>query len=341
MTDDASVPAAHGWITARSLEDAVTLCGAAFYPQQDIGVLDDPRAFSLTQRVGTLGPITVGEVTFGSPVWMDCGEDRSAYHVNVPLSGRLESTHRGQHMSVRHGVAAVYHPEGHTAISRWEGGGRTLFVKLDRGWVNDALAHSLGRELTSQIDFHAAMPTTSGPGRSWIEMLLLLKRQLFAPDSLIHRPLVGLPMIDSLVWGLLFAAGHREREAVMRGSGHLAPSAVLAAIDIIEAESEMPLTVSALAVRTSVSVRTLYDGFRRHLGTTPMAYLRDVRLRRAHETLLESDPSVSTVAAVAHRWGFTHHGRFAAAYANRYGEKPGTTLRRTTFGAARLRTIRP
>jgi AraC-like DNA-binding protein len=314
------------------LDDAVEMCGAALYPQQDIGVLDDPKAFSLAQRVAGLGPITVGEIEFGSPIWMDCGEDRSTYHVNVPLSGRLESAHRGQQMTVRPGVAAVYRPQGHTAVSRWDGGGRTVFVKLDRASVDDALARSLGRELTSQIDFHSAMPTTSGPGRSWMEMLLLVKRQLFAPDSLIHQPLVGLPLIDSLVRGLLVAADHRDREAVMRGSGRAAPRVVRAAIDIIEAEPDVPLTVSALAVRTNVSVRTLYDGFRRHLGTTPMAYLRNVRLRRVHETLLESDPGVTTVAAVAHRWGFTHHGRFAAAYVNRYGERPRDTLHRTMFG---------
>ncbi len=308
------------------------LCGAALYEQQDIGVLDDRRAFTLTQRVASLGPITVGEIEFGSPVWMDCGDDRTTYHVNVPLLGRLESTHRGQHMTVRPGVAAVYQPEGHTAVPRWDGGGRTVFVKIDRGSVDDALAGSLGRELTSQIDFHSAMPTASGPGRSWIELLLLFNRQLFQPDSLIHQPLVGQPLIDSLVRGLLVAADHRDREAVICGSGRLAPSVVRAAVDIIEAEADLPLTVSSLALRTNVSARTLYDGFRRHLGTTPMAYLRGVRLRRVHEMLLESDPSVTTVASVAHQWGFTHHGRFAAAYATRYGERPANTLRRRMFG---------
>jgi AraC-like DNA-binding protein len=59
-----------------------------------------------------------------------------------------------------------------------------------------------------------------------------------------------------------------------------------------------------------------------------MAYLRDVRLSRAHQTLLESDPSTVTVASVAYRWGFTNLGRFAAAHAARYGESPLKTLRR-------------
>jgi transcriptional regulator GlxA family with amidase domain len=45
--------------------------------------------------------------------------------------------------------------------------------------------------------------------------------------------------------------------------------------------------------------------------------------------LVESDPSVVTVASVAYDWGFTNLGRFAAAHAARYREPPAKTLRRT------------
>jgi transcriptional regulator GlxA family with amidase domain len=62
-----------------------------------------------------------------------------------------------------------------------------------------------------------------------------------------------------------------------------------------------------------------------------MAYLRKVRLRRAHQTLLESDPSTTTVASVAYHWGFSNLGRFAAAHAARYREAPVETLRRRVF----------
>lgn len=61
---------------------------------------------------------------------------------------------------------------------------------------------------------------------------------------------------------------------------------------------------------------------------SPMTYLRQVRLRRAHDELIESDPSVETVASIAKRWGYTNPGRFAAAHAARYGETPAATLRR-------------
>ena len=58
-----------------------------------------------------------------------------------------------------------------------------------------------------------------------------------------------------------------------------------------------------------------------------MTYLRRTRLARVHEDLLHADPASTTVRTVAHRWGFAHLGRFAATYAERYGQSPSTTLK--------------
>jgi AraC-like DNA-binding protein len=88
--------------------------------------------------------------------------------------------------------------------------------------------------------------------------------------------------------------------------------------------------VSLLAAQSHVTERALQQGFRRHIGMSPMAYLRQVRLRRAHQQLLESDATAETVAAVAKRRGFTNPRRFAAAYVTRYGESPASALRRST-----------
>jgi transcriptional regulator GlxA family with amidase domain len=74
-------------------------------------------------------------------------------------------------------------------------------------------------------------------------------------------------------------------------------------------------------------VRSLQEGFRQHVGVSPMAYLRRVRLEHAHAELSEPRDGQRSVAAVAHRWGFGHLGRFAAAYRERYGVSPSDTLR--------------
>jgi transcriptional regulator GlxA family with amidase domain len=99
-------------------------------------------------------------------------------------------------------------------------------------------------------------------------------------------------------------------------------------VQIIEEEAHLPLTVSSIAARCLVSVRSLQQDFRRYMDISPMAYLRNVRLRRAHQCLLETDPSVTSVASVAYNWGFTNLGRFAAVHTARYDEPPAATLRR-------------
>jgi transcriptional regulator GlxA family with amidase domain len=117
--------------------------------------------------------------------------------------------------------------------------------------------------------------------------------------------MVGLPFVDSLVRGFLLAAEHPHRDTLARDERLGAPRAIRTAVEIIEAEAHLPLTLSAIADRSHISVRTLQQGFQRYLGTSPMAYLRAVRLRQAHQMLLRSDPSSVTVASVACQWGFT------------------------------------
>jgi transcriptional regulator GlxA family with amidase domain len=67
--------------------------------------------------------------------------------------------------------------------------------------------------------------------------------------------------------------------------------------------------------------------YRRHLGVTPLEYLRRVRLDLAHRDLQDADPAVDTVNSIAGRWGFSHAGRFSVAYRRVFGTQPSATLR--------------
>ena len=314
------------WTTANGLDGFASLC----CHEPHINLLSDPHSFSLTQRVGGIGPVVVAEVVVDSDVEIHCGALCSAYRVNVLRSGCVESVHRGSSLIGGPGTAAVYQPEG-DAGARWAAGSRLLGVKIDRCVVEDALSDALGRQLTSQIDFTSCMSIEAGAARSWINMLSLFAEQLFRPDSLLNQPLAGLPFVDSLVHGLLLAADNPYRSVVTGETHAVSPRAVRTAVEIIEEEAHLPLTVSSIAARCHVSVRSLQQGFRRYMGASPMAYLREVRLRRAHQSLLESDPSTTSVASVAYHWGFTNLGRFAAAHTARYDEPPAATLRRRAF----------
>ncbi|MFF3070415.1 helix-turn-helix transcriptional regulator [Kitasatospora sp. NPDC057936] len=99
------------------------------------------------------------------------------------------------------------------------------------------------------------------------------------------------------------------------------------AIAYIETNAEREITLADIAAAAFVTPRALQYAFRRHLDTTPLAYLRRVRLDAAHRDLLAADPGTTTVTEVAMRWGFAHPGHFAGLYRDAYRRPPSDTLR--------------
>ncbi|MEW2413154.1 helix-turn-helix domain-containing protein [Streptomyces sp. NPDC046866] len=105
------------------------------------------------------------------------------------------------------------------------------------------------------------------------------------------------------------------------------PDTLRRAVVFMEENAHADIGLGHIAAAAHVTPRALQYAFRRHAGTTPLAYLRRVRLERAHTELLAADPGGgTTVTAVAARWGFGHTGRFAAAYRQVYGVPPSVTL---------------
>ena len=72
-------------------------------------------------------------------------------------------------------------------------------------------------------------------------------------------------------------------------------------------------------------------------GASPMQLLRNLRLDKIRQELLSASVD-SNVSEVAMRWGYTHLGRFAAAYRKRFGEAPNETRQ---AGAAAVIPQRP
>lgn len=101
------------------------------------------------------------------------------------------------------------------------------------------------------------------------------------------------------------------------------------AMAFIEAHPERDLGVTDIAQAAFVTPRAVQLAFRKELGTTPMSYLRRVRLQLARAELRAARASGSaTVTEVAARWGFTNPSRFASYYRDEFGELPSQTLRR-------------
>jgi transcriptional regulator GlxA family with amidase domain len=99
--------------------------------------------------------------------------------------------------------------------------------------------------------------------------------------------------------------------------------------DYMASHAAEPLTVAMIASHTGVSVRSLYAGFQRYRGRSPMEHLRRLRMEHVRAALLSPSKPDTTVTEVALRWGFGHLGQFAADYRARFGELPSQTLKRS------------
>jgi transcriptional regulator GlxA family with amidase domain len=87
------------------------------------------------------------------------------------------------------------------------------------------------------------------------------------------------------------------------------------------------LTIGELCRALEARERTLHAAFCEHIGTSPKAYFKELRLAAARRELLHADQGIR-VTDVALRWGFLHFGWFAHDYRQKFGEPPSATLRR-------------
>jgi AraC-like DNA-binding protein len=116
----------------------------------------------------------------------------------------------------------------------------------------------------------------------------------------------------------------REPTADDRRDAH--PDTLRRAISFIDDNAHRDISAADIAGSAHVTIRSLQLAFRRHLGSTPMAHLRRVRLERAHQDLVDSDGATVTVGAIAARWGIIGHSRFTSLYRAAYGVAPSSTL---------------
>ncbi|RSS40126.1 AraC family transcriptional regulator [Streptomyces sp. WAC07061] len=148
-----------------------------------------------------------------------------------------------------------------------------------------------------------------------------------------HRALTSGPLYaleaDTLAQTLAVAALSAFPNTLTTPDPHTSavqPAALRRAVAFIDDNAHRPVTLAQIATAAGTTPRAVQYAMRRHYGMTPLAYLRRVRLARAHTELLAAEPHQGVlVQDVAARWGFAKPGHFSAAYRQVYGQTPSTT----------------
>jgi AraC-like DNA-binding protein len=217
-----------------------------------------------------------------------------------------------------------------------------LVGSVEAAVVEDYLESLQSKPLRAPLVLSSERPLRLASPRlveaAWLEACRVLGADSEPPAEITVRALVS-SLLSTMTLGLaphlsssLGSAAPSALEAPKtagRGPSGRGPSYLASARRLMEARLAEELAVEDIAEAVGVSSRQLHAAFAEHLGATPAQILREMRLDRARALLLDRQLADRlTVATAAARAGFSHLGRFAGYYLERFGEAPSVTLKR-------------
>ncbi|ATE62051.1 AraC family transcriptional regulator [Thauera sinica] len=280
-----------------------------------------------------VGQLSFGLMRYGAEVRIEPREPESFYLVQLTLAGadRMEVDARA--LDCTAALASVVGPDQSFRMN-WSADCSKLAVRIEREALERHARSLLGDMRCPPLRFRPDMDVRRGGASVWMRTVQQLLAELGGAAGLLDSPLLQVQFEQLVMSGLLVWQPNSLSDLLGRPAPEPLPRHVRLAEEYMHANPGAPITVEELAGLTGVSVRTLYNGFRRHRGMTPMRYLKDLRMERVRQDLLDPGQPRS-VTALAIRWGFLELGRFSADYRERYGELPSATLQRAS--PARLR----
>jgi AraC-like DNA-binding protein len=295
---------------------------AETYADSQLTVRGSVEDFVLEQTRCDLGDVRLD--TFGSSLVTDYVID-PLQHVLVArmLDGSMDLETDGTHRRLGPGdIALVAQPDEEYASHL--DGARMQLVGLDLAYLDTLGDGDPVRRFRYTLNAEQA--------RHWVRTVAYVAETADDPVAGASPLVVGTAarMLGAAALAV-FSPSHVPLDTTLAPSDRTdaTPATLRRAVAYLETNPDLDLGVVEVAAACHVSVRALQLAFRRHLDTTPMGYLRQVRLDRVHADLLAADPGGgTTVTAVAARWGLLGSGRFSSQYQDAYGELPSETLRR-------------
>jgi AraC-like DNA-binding protein len=287
----------------------------------------DPARARASLRTATAGPLTTGRMC-----WQGIEYRVSDAHADGRLLGVVAAGGSGK---VSLGRDELHFTRGDVFLD--PPFQRYSAVLRDCGFEVVQIPWSAAAEVAAEhtglpaasLRFESMSPVSGQAAVRWSQTVTFCSQQLLNTGTTEVSPILVQELTRMTAAVLLGAFPNTiMTSSYLPGPGWVPSSAARHAAEFIETHASQPLTLSQIAAASGVTARALQYAFRRHYGTTPTGYLRQVRLDRAHQELRTADPAAGlTVQAVARRWGWSDSSKFTVAYQQQYGQVPSRTLR--------------
>ncbi|MGE0733408.1 MAG: AraC family transcriptional regulator [Alphaproteobacteria bacterium] len=303
---------------------------ARAFPTHSLNIERSHARLQFEHRGADLGAASFHRLQYGSRVTVNVPPLERCYLLHLTLAGACEISQERKSIVVAPGQLVVMNP---TMSFRkvWLVDSNQLILRVDRAFLERHFMLDADLGAPTSIDFEFVSVDAAQHAPSLTRFIHMICSELNADETQLRNPCVKRQIVGGLAALLLNSLPHSGSRLLQSADSGAAPFFVRRAKQFIAQHAREPLDLAALVRASGVSARALHQGFRRFCRTTPMAYLRDVRLDNARRELAVSCRRETKVTDVATECGFMHLGRFAKAYRARFGETPSQTIRRTSI----------
>jgi AraC-like DNA-binding protein len=289
------------------------------------------RPLDFRHREAKLGSIALNSLYWGAGVMVTAPIVPDFYLLQFTLAGECEVWQGTHHNVLPARSVAIINP-GQGFTKAWMPKARQLMLRIDRRLVEREVRAWTGGDEDGGVEFEKLPVNDVTKIGTLVLYVRMICDDLRKEVSDLRRPLVANRLASGLVALLLTSMPNNKQRAIEAASQPAAPFFVRRVEQFIEEHARDTIMLADLTGIGGVSTRALQTSFRRFRNTTPMAYLRTIRLELARTELMSAGRQGSSVAAVANAFGLGHLGRFARDYHMRFGELPSHTLHRGSAG---------
>ncbi|MDD1536933.1 MULTISPECIES: AraC family transcriptional regulator [unclassified Bradyrhizobium] len=320
--------AAFARVTTDDVDEAAEQIGRIFCPHYLKPTQARAAGFSARHNCAAFEGFSINYVAYGGSVCIDPGCLERFFLVQIPLAGTAQIRAGITELDVAPDRAAsLLSPTIPTRMT-WRDCAQAILL-LDRRMVEQRAAALSGRA-TGVVEFDPVIDLEAPSGRTLqasLARLMTLAERLGPSGRL--SPVAMADWREALLDHLLNRQRHGLSDAIAAFSGQAErlPRALRTARDHLADNAGEPLDLAQLACAAGIGIRALQLGFRRHFGVSISQMLLDMRLAGLNARLARAAPDAS-ITDIAFDLGFTHLGRMAGAYREKFGETPSATLRR-------------
>ncbi len=210
---------------------------------------------------------------------------------------------------------------------RWQGSTQLMMVRFSRSRMERLIASEAGVGIGDRLNFGVLQVFDLERVSTLWHYIVTICRDLNDPQPCFDGH-VGRLAERTLLLLLLNAVPNNYKWAFADDSQRTAaPYYVRRVENYIREHAGEPIGADDLVAVGGVSARSIYHGFRRFRSTTPMGFLKAVRLDLARDALVKGrGRGQSSVTQAALAAGYTNLSQFSRDYKVRFRESPSQTL---------------